>query len=73
MTTPTKPRPIWQAYAETGALEIDCPTCHAERGVFCTRAGGRLGRIPCVARAAASCASGDDGYRDFSEPTRERP
>jgi len=65
MTTRTKAQPIWTAYNETGALDIDCPTCHAERGKWCTRDNGRLGRVPCVARAAAS---GTDRPHDFSEP-----
>jgi len=65
MTAPMKPRPIWQAYSDTGALDVECPHCGAERGKWCSREGGRLGRVPCVARAAAS---GVDRPHDFSEP-----
>lgn len=66
MTAPMKPRPIWAAYNQTGALDVNCPHCGAEHGQWCTRDDGRLGRIPCIARMSAS----DDGYRDFSEPLR---
>jgi hypothetical protein len=60
-----KPQPIWAAYNETGALGVRCPHCGAERGKWCTRDDGRLGRVPCVARASAS---GADRPHDFSEP-----
>lgn len=63
----TTAQPIWLAYV--GALDVDCPTCGAERGKWCSRPDGRLGRIPCVARASASGA-GDDRPRDFSVPLR---
>lgn len=70
MTVPTKPRPIWAAYAAVGALAVSCPTCGAERGQWCSKPDGRVGRIPCVARTAATGIVAGDGdtSRDFSEP-----
>jgi hypothetical protein len=60
-----KRQPIWAAYNETGALAVACPRCGAERGKWCTRDDGRLGRVPCVARVSGSDA---DRPRDFGEP-----
>ena len=61
---------IWQAYNDTGALAVACPHCGAERGKWCTRDDGRLGRVPCVARAAAS-GVGDNRPHDFGEPRHQ--
>jgi len=73
MTTPTKGRPIWQAYADTGALEMSCPHCRAEPGQWCSRDDGRVRRVPCVARAAApGVVAGAGRPRDFSEPIKDR-
>lgn len=64
-------RPIWQAYADTGALDISCPNCAAEPGHWCTKPDGRVRRVPCVQRAAAGVDTGDGrpyAPRDFSQP-----
>lgn len=63
---------IWRAYADTGALRIDCPNCRAERDRWCTQPDGRVRRVPCVERATATAVFAvdrEDRYRDFSEPT----
>jgi len=61
-----KPQPIWAAYNTTGALAVSCPRCGAEPGKWCTNDDGRLGRVPCVARATATGAT--HRPHDFSEP-----
>jgi hypothetical protein len=60
-------QPIWAAYNETNALAVRCPHCGAEPGKWCTRDDGRLGRVPCVARAS----SGADRPHDFGEPRQQ--
>lgn len=65
-------RPIWQAYSDTGALEVTCPHCGAEPNKWCTRSDGRVRRIPCIERASATAALTPPGKhygRNFSEPT----
>lgn len=52
----TKGRAIWAAYNDTGALGIDCPHCDAEKGTWCTKDDGRVARVPCVDRIAATAA-----------------
>lgn len=65
-------RAIWQAYADTGALDTDCPNCAAPRNQWCTKADGRVRRVPCVDRTVASVAVTTAGTpRDFSEPIHE--
>lgn len=64
-------RPIWQAYNDVDALSTTCTNCGAQQGQWCTRPDGRVRRVPCVARSAASIGSGDGkpyGERDFSQP-----
>ncbi|MEX3644325.1 zinc finger domain-containing protein [Mycolicibacterium porcinum] len=76
----TKGRAIWQAYSDTGALAIACPHCAAEPDKWCTKPDGRVSRVPCVDRIAATAviapvihlpvAIPDNPNRstDFSEP-----
>lgn len=48
------PGPIPTAYADTGAIDRDCPHCGAEAGSFCIHDGisGRVERkVPCLARS----------------------
>lgn len=60
---------IWQAYDDTGALQIDCPHCGATVNQWCTRSDGRVRRIPCIERAASTAVVTTSRYaRDFSEP-----
>ena len=59
-------RAIWQAYKDTGTLDIGCPHCGATPGVWCTRDDGRVRRVPCVERLASSGVV--DNVIDFSEP-----
>lgn len=68
-------RAIWQAYRDCGALEVTCPHCAATPGQWCTRADGRVRRIPCASRTVASIGSGAGRpySRDFSEPTHPNP
>lgn len=78
MNTPIRGRVIHRAYHDTGALEINCPSCRATVGQFCTRTDASSGetfrrKTPCLARmslcsplsntAEAACV-------DFSEPRR---
>jgi hypothetical protein len=47
------PGPVIEAYADTDALEFDCPNCHAEAGEFCTlpaELGGGPRKAPCKKR-----------------------
>ncbi len=64
-------RPIWQAYADTGALDIRCPHCGAESKQWCTRDDGRVRRVPCVARSTGGVGTGDGKpyARDFTQPS----
>lgn len=63
--------PIWQAYADTGALDVSCPHCGAEPGQWCTRSDGRTRRIPCIDRATGSGAVEAAGKpRDFTQPNQ---
>lgn len=67
-------RAIWAAYADTGALSVPCANCGAPQGQWCTRPDGRVRRVPCVDRAAASISSGDGkpyATRDFSQPIHQ--
>lgn len=73
----TKGRAIWQAYSDTGALAIACPHCAAEPGNWCTKPDGRVSRVPCVDRIAATAAiapvihlptTAATAPADFSEP-----
>jgi hypothetical protein len=59
---------IWAAYSDTGALEVTCPHCDAGPGQWCTRDDGRVRRVPCIARTAATGLVTVDRYRDFTEP-----
>lgn len=64
---------IWAAYSDTDALSSACTNCGAQEGHWCTRPDGRIRRVPCVARSAASIGSGNGrpyAPRDFSEPAR---
>ncbi|WP_139334572.1 zinc finger domain-containing protein [Mycobacterium colombiense] len=65
-------RPIRQAYADTGALEVSCTHCGAGPGQWCMTDDARTRRVPCVVRAAGGIDSGDGRpySRDFSEPAR---
>lgn len=50
------PKPITEAYEQTAALSVSCPSCHAPVGRYCTDpATGRLRRIPCVTRCGRPC------------------
>lgn len=61
---------IWQAYDDTGALEVSCTHCGAVPGQWCTKSDGRVRRVPCVERAAAGVDTGNGKpYPDFTEPT----
>jgi hypothetical protein len=64
-------RAIWAAYNDVDALSVTCTNCGAQKGQWCTRPDGRVRRVPCVERAAASIGSGDGRphSRDYSEPT----
>jgi len=67
-------QPIWQAYAETAALDIECPNCWAPAGVWCTKSDGRVARVPCLARAgtAEEIPAYEKTFgRDFSEPIHQ--
>lgn len=44
--------PVDAAYAETGAIDVPCPNCHAEVESFCTHADGTFRKIPCPTRIA---------------------
>jgi hypothetical protein len=61
---------IWDAYRDTGTLDIACPHCDATPGTFCTRPDGRVRRVPCIDRIAASGAVPD--VRDYTEPRHQR-
>lgn len=67
-------RAIWQAYADVGALKINCPNCEAGVGTWCTREGGKVRRVPCIARAAAGglIVAAPRGHHDFGEPRHPR-
>lgn len=64
-------RPIWQAYNDTGALEVSCPHCGAQPGHWCTRDDGNVRRIACVDRATSGFAAGNGKFyaRDFTQPS----
>lgn len=68
---------IWRAYSDTGALQINCPICGAERGKWCNKPDGRVRRIPCIERATAAASAAavtvnrEDRHRDFSEPVHQ--
>lgn len=77
-----KGRAIWESYRQTGALEVECPTCGAppRPDAWCTKTDGRVSRVPHVARCVAASKTTPDGRRslqlastgetsiDFSEP-----
>lgn len=69
-----KPRAIWAAYADTNALAVDCTNCGAQQNTWCTKSDGRVSRVPCVSRAAASSliVADADKYHHFSEPRHPR-
>lgn len=70
MTRARRPgRPIWQSYADTGALAADCPTCTAPPGTWCSRPDGRVRRTPCLARITRSTPVA----HDFGEPRHPQP
>lgn len=65
-------RAIWAAYDDTGALAVTCTNCAARQGQWCSHPDGRVRRVPCVDRAAASISSVSSRpypARDFTEPT----
>lgn len=67
-------RAIWAAYNDTGSLSVACTNCGAQQGQWCTRPDGRVRRVPCVDRSAASISSGDGkpySARDFSQPIHQ--
>ena len=64
------PQPIWQAYEGTGTLDVACPHCGATPGTWCTRGDGRVRRVPCVDRLAASGSV--PTVHDPSEPRHPR-
>lgn len=70
-----KGRPVRQAYADTGALNVGCPHCGAAPGAWCLTDDGRTRRVPCVDRATAGVTTGDGKpyARDFSEPRYPPP
>ncbi|WP_420093284.1 zinc finger domain-containing protein [Mycolicibacter arupensis] len=47
-------RAVLAAYRDTGALTVRCGHCGAEGGQPCTKADGRISRVPCVGRLAAA-------------------
>lgn len=50
--------PIDRAYeAADNAIAVPCDHCGAERNSYCTKADGRLSRIPCLSRAQAAAAN----------------
>ncbi len=66
----SKQTAIWQAYADTGALEVSCPNCDAAPDQWCTRPDGRVRRVPCIDRTTTTGVLTTPKYgRDFSEPT----
>lgn len=46
--------PVIESYADTQALEVLCPACHAKPGDFCTHEAGVARRIPCPRRITAA-------------------
>lgn len=45
---------VVEAYADTGALDVVCPACHAKVGDFCRHASGADRKIPCPRRISAA-------------------
>jgi len=54
MTTRTKAQPIWTALQRDRCVGHRLSNLSCRTRQWCTRDNGRLGRVPCVARAAAS-------------------
>lgn len=48
----TKGRAVLAAYQDTGALAVSCGHCTARPGNPCTKADGRISRVPCFGRLA---------------------
>lgn len=71
---PVNGRPIWEAYTDTGALDVVCPHCGAEPKQWCTRDDGHVRRVPCIARATDGVGTGDGKpyARDYTQPTHPR-
>jgi hypothetical protein len=71
---PPNGSPIWEAYADTGALEVSCPHCGAAPTQWCTRDDGRVRRVPCVARSIGAVGTGDGKpyARDFTQQSHPR-
>lgn len=49
--------PVDAAYAETGAIDVQCPNCGAAVESFCTHADGTFRKIPCPVRLTAATRS----------------
>ncbi|BBY33366.1 hypothetical protein MMIN_14270 [Mycolicibacter minnesotensis] len=57
---------VLAAYRDTGAWDVPCPHCEADPGAPCTKADGRVSRVPCVGRLATADLA--PTTVDFSEP-----
>lgn len=44
------PGPVLEAYADTDALDRECPNCRAPVNEFCRHESGVERKVPCVAR-----------------------
>ena len=58
--------PVMAAYADTGAIDRDCPNCTALAGEFCVHDGfqGRVERkVPCLARTLSTTEAQKLGKR----------
>lgn len=56
--------PVLEAYAETGALDVDCTNCGAKVGEFCCHdpaVGGMPRRLPCPKRIQAAARAHSTG------------
>lgn len=56
--------PVLEAYAETGALDVDCIHCGAKAGEFCCHdpeVGGMPRRLPCPKRIVAAARAQSHG------------
>lgn len=49
--------PVDAAYAETGAIDVPCPNCHAAVESFCTHSDGAFRKIPCPVRLTTASRS----------------
>ncbi|MGW3545869.1 hypothetical protein ACWDNI_35750 [Nocardia niigatensis] len=55
--------PVWAAYDVNGAIDRECPRCHAEVGDACVTARETAQKIPCLERMSLKASRGPIGGR----------